>query len=56
VVNEEFKKGKITYLCELCGYGYLDLETAEQCEQHCYSGNLSIQKKAIYKPKINVLA
>jgi len=45
VVNEEFKKGKIIYLCELCGYGYSDLETAEQCEQHCYSGNLSIKRK-----------
>jgi len=56
VVNEWFKKGKLIYLCELCGYGYTDLDTAELCEQHCYSGNCSIQKKAIYKPKIDVLA
>jgi hypothetical protein len=37
MVNEVEKKGLTAYVCELCGSKYGDLETAERCEQYCYS-------------------
>jgi hypothetical protein len=37
MVNEVRKKTLTVYVCELCGFAYGDLETAEDCEQYCYS-------------------
>ena len=52
-VNEVRRKKQIIYECELCGFGYSEPETAEHCEQYCYShGKTSskIARKAIRKP------
>ena len=53
------KKLRSVYLCELCGFGYVDLETAERCEQYCYTHATSSTKlvqKAVRKPSVQVLA
>jgi len=58
MVDELKRKNEIVYLCELCGFGYRDLETAEKCEQYCDThGSCSpeITQKAIYKPAIRVM-
>jgi hypothetical protein len=57
MVNEARWKGKTVYECEICGSGYLDLETAERCEQYCCShGSPSpkITQKAVRKPTVRV--
>jgi hypothetical protein len=46
------------YLCELCGFGYDDLITAEKCEQYCdIHGNYSrkITGQAILKPNVDAI-
>lgn len=57
---DKFKsKSEIVYLCELCGFGYKDLETAETCEQYCDthgSCSLEITRQAIYKPTVRVMS
>jgi len=58
MVNELMRKGETIYLCELCGFGYKDLNTAEQCEQYCDthgSCSLEITRKAAYKPSVRVM-
>jgi len=59
MVNELKRKGQMVYLCELCGFGYEDMETAEQCEQYCdiHGGcSLEITRKAVYKPAVRVMS
>jgi hypothetical protein len=54
MVNEVSHKGRIIYACEVCGFGYADLETAERCEQYCFShGHQSpkLAQKAIRRPR-----
>ncbi len=44
------------YQCELCGYGYDDLITAEKCEQYCDihgSYSRAIIAHAILKPSVD---
>ena len=57
MVNELIWKGHTIYQCELCDFGYGDLETAERCEQYCYSHgkpSLKITRNAIRKPRVRV--
>lgn len=58
MVNElQFSKSTV-YLCEVCGYGYRKLETAEHCEQHCDTelrSSAKIRRKAVYQPKVEVI-
>jgi hypothetical protein len=57
LVSELRKERKVIYLCELCEFGFADEETAELCEILCYArGSCRVQQKAIYKPKIKVVA
>lgn len=59
MVNEIERKVGTVYLCELCGFGYQDLDTAERCEQYCdiHGGCSSeITRKAIYKPAVKVMS
>ena len=59
MVNELRKKGQTVYLCEACGFGYEDLDTAERCEQYCDthgSCSLEITQKVIYKPSVRVMS
>ena len=58
MVDEMHRKGSSVYLCELCGYGYKSLETAEQCEEYCdthetYSPD--IHELAVIKPAVRVM-
>ena len=49
------RKGKTIFLCEICGLGYSDEETAIRCEKFCRDKNAcsrEITRKAIYIPKI----
>jgi hypothetical protein len=55
MVSEKTTKKGTIYLCEICGFGYADVDTAERCEQYCSSHNKSspmLTGRAIYKPKV----
>jgi rubrerythrin len=42
------------YYCPVCGYGYADQRTAEECRDYCnahFSCSLEITGKAIRKPE-----
>jgi hypothetical protein len=59
MVNELERKVGTVFQCELCGFGYEDLDTAERCEEYCDthgSCSLAITKKAIYKPSTHVMS
>ena len=58
MVDKLKKKSETTYICELCGFGYKTVETAEQCEEYCdihgsYSPEIHIQ--AISKPTVRII-
>jgi hypothetical protein len=58
MVNELKRTSGTIFMCELCGFGYRDLETAEQCEQYCYMhGHTSaaVARKAVHKPRGRVI-
>jgi hypothetical protein len=57
MVSERVTKKSLVYLCELCGFGYSDIDTAERCEHYCYSHDKPsprITKKAIRKPSVQL--
>jgi len=59
MVSEFKRKGEAVLQCELCGFGYKDLDMAERCEEYCDihgSCSLDITKKAIYKPNVRVMS
>ncbi|NWF86928.1 hypothetical protein HXY32_03870 [Candidatus Bathyarchaeota archaeon] len=52
-MKEKRVNNKSLFLCEMCGLGYLEKETAEKCEEWCKkTGTCSIEitKKAVYLP------
>ncbi len=54
MVNNFEKAGKKIFACGICGFGYTEKSTAEECENWCSkntSCNLMITKKAVYIPK-----
>lgn len=57
---EKVRNGGLTvYTCELCGFGYGDLDTAERCEQYCHthaSCSPEIMRNAIYRPQHKVMS
>jgi len=58
MVDKIRKKGEITYVCELCGFGYRALETAEECEEYCdLHGSYSpdIHKHSTSKPTVRLI-
>jgi hypothetical protein len=58
MVDKVKKKGDTVYLCELCGYGYKLLETAEDFEEYCDThGTYSpdIHAHSIAKPTVRVM-
>jgi hypothetical protein len=59
LVYESFGKRQTTYRCEICGFGYNTLKTAEACEEFCgthgYS-SLGILEKATYRPAVQVVS
>jgi len=58
LVFASLRKEQAVYECEICGFGYRDLRTAEACEEFCDTHGFSSQeilKKAIHHPAINVM-
>lgn len=58
MVNEELHDGISLFTCEFCGSGYSDIETAEDCEQHCSTlgfASAEIRKRATHAPKTQVI-
>lgn len=54
MVKKSRKDGRDIYLCEVCGFGYEDEETAEACQSYCSTHNscsLEITSKAVYFPE-----
>jgi hypothetical protein len=47
---------KTIFLCDICGLGYLDKKTAQDCEDYCKANpgscSVEISKKAVYFPEI----
>ncbi|MCL4435655.1 MAG: hypothetical protein M1503_00885 [Thaumarchaeota archaeon] len=44
----------IVYLCDECGFGYSNLETAQECQDYCSTHNacsFEITQNAIYRPQ-----
>jgi len=54
LVTEKRIGDKTVFLCDICGLGYADRVTAQECEDYCRShgGTCSaeISKKAVYLP------
>jgi len=53
MVTESRVGSKTVFLCEECGLGYADRETAKKCEDWCRKTgtcSLEITKKAVYFP------
>lgn len=53
MVKEIKVDSKAVFLCEICGLGYKDRKTAEECEEWCRRTNscsIEITKKAVYFP------
>jgi C4-type Zn-finger protein len=58
MVYESIKKNQAVYQCEICGFGYRDLRTAEACEEFCDMHGFSspeVLRKAVYRPIIQVV-
>jgi hypothetical protein len=59
MVNEFERRIGTVFQCEICGFGYKDLDTAERCEEYCDihgSCSTEITEKAIYRPKAHVIS
>ncbi len=52
---EPIKVNEGVYYCPVCGYGYADRKTAEDCREYCSthaSCSLEITRKAVRKPEL----
>jgi hypothetical protein len=59
MVDKIRRKGGAMYVCEVCGFGYRELEIAEECEEYCdMHGSYSpeIHNQAISKPTAPVMS
>jgi len=53
LVREKKINNQKVYVCEICGLGYADRETANECEEWCRKTgtcSLKITRKAVYVP------
>ena len=55
MVTEKTVDVKLTvFVCEVCGLGYANKETAQKCEDWCRKNletcNMQISQKAVYSP------
>jgi hypothetical protein len=53
LTKEKIVQDQTLFLCDVCGFGYLDVETARKCENWCRkTGTCSIEitDKAVYFP------
>jgi len=55
LVTEKEIGDKTVFLCDICGLGYSDKKTAQECEDYCktHPGSCSaeISQKAVYLPE-----
>jgi len=52
-VKEKKNNNQTVFICEVCGLGYMEKQTAQECEEWCKrTGTCSIEitKKAVYLP------
>jgi len=58
MVTEKKVVGQTIFICEICGLGYADRETAQKCEDWCGKNpetcNLQISQKAVYSPDMPI--
>ena len=56
MVTEKKVGDRTVFLCDICGLGYSDKETAQECEDYCKAHpgacSVEISKKAVYFPEI----
>ncbi|MFX0170082.1 MAG: hypothetical protein ACFE89_13125 [Candidatus Hodarchaeota archaeon] len=55
MVKQKMVKGQGLYVCEVCGLGYLDQKTAQDCEDWCRATgtcSVKITRKAVYFPNL----
>jgi len=53
LVHVEKKSGMVFWVCDECGFGYMEMETAQECERYCKTYGISsyvITKKAVLMP------
>ncbi|HUO43246.1 MAG TPA: hypothetical protein VMU35_09735 [Methylomirabilota bacterium] len=58
MVRRFFHKERVIFLCEYCGFGYKDVETAETCEAFCgvHEGRSGkITRSALYTPHVMII-
>lgn len=59
LVTKKKTGNKTIFLCDICGLGYADRATAQECEDYCRahkdSCNAEISKKAVYLPGAPIL-
>jgi hypothetical protein len=59
MVFEKKLGNRILFLCDICGFGYADRKTAQECKDHCraHHGSCSaeISAKAVYVPGSTML-
>jgi hypothetical protein len=54
MVSEKEVKGEKIFICDICGLGYREKETALSCEDYCdryKSCSIEITKDAVYFPE-----
>lgn len=58
MVTKKLVNGKVVFICDICGLGYLDKGTAQKCEDWCGKNpetcNLQISMKAVYSPDVPI--
>jgi hypothetical protein len=58
MVSEKQVNDKTVFLCDICGLGYADKKTAQDCEDYCkaHPGSCSaeIADKAVYFPDMPI--
>ncbi len=54
MVTEIIREEGRVFLCDVCGFGYNERETSEECEDYCRTYNscsIKITEKAVYFPE-----
>ena len=59
MVSEKRIGDKTVFLCDICGLGYADKKTAQECEDYCRTHNGScsaeISAKAVYSSDVPIV-
>jgi len=59
MVSEKNVGNRTVFLCDICGLGYAERQTAQDCEDYCRTHHVScsaeISAKAVYVPGAPIL-